>query len=75
MGLPSRPKLGRRGQVNTGRSGGAGGVAGTTPKVLPVCEPEVVETLVGLVVPVGGAAWYLLVFFVFVFYERISLHE
>jgi hypothetical protein len=69
MGRPSRPKLGRRGHVNTGRSGGAGGVAGTTPNVLPVCEPEVVETLVGLVVPVGGAVFSIFLIF---FTKKIS---
>lgn len=36
MGLPSRPRLGRRGQVSTGRSGGgttAGGAGGTSATV------------------------------------------
>jgi hypothetical protein len=52
IGRPSRPRLGLRGHVNEGNSGGAGGVA-TTPKE-GVTLPAVV--VVGLVVvPVGGA--------------------
>lgn len=33
MGRPSRPRFGRRGHTNTGRSGGAGVVVLTTPSV------------------------------------------
>lgn len=58
IGRPSRPKLGRRGHVKTGRSGGAGGVA-TTPVMLGVTLPAVVVVAVGLTVaPVGGAGFY-----------------
>lgn len=53
MGRPSRPRFGRRGHVNTGNSGGAGGVA-TTPVLGGV--PAVVVVAAGFVVaPVGGA--------------------
>jgi hypothetical protein len=43
--------------VNTGNSGGAGGVA-TTPVKLGVVFPAVVVVAAGFVVPVGGAEVY-----------------
>jgi hypothetical protein len=52
MGRPSRPRFGRRGHVNDGRSGGAGGVA-TTPPIGATAPAAVV--VVGFVAPVGGA--------------------
>lgn len=52
MGRPSRPRFGRRGHVNDGRSGGAGGVA-TTPIGATLWPGAVV--VVGFVAPVGGA--------------------
>lgn len=57
IGRPSRPKFGLRGHVNTGKSGGAGGVA-TTPVILGVTFPAV-AVVVGLTVaPVGGANYH-----------------
>lgn len=57
MGLPSRPKLGLRGHVNDGRSGGAGGVA-TTPPIAGEVTPAAVVVVVGFVAPVGGAIYF-----------------
>lgn len=62
MGRPSRPKFGRRGHVNTGRSGGAGVVVVTTPKG-PAVTLEPATAVVGVDPGVGAVLRICKVYF------------
>lgn len=62
MGRPSRPKFGRRGHVNTGRSGGAGVVVVTTPNG-PAVTLEPATAVVGVDPGVGAVSEKMILFF------------